>query len=119
MAYQSDQSGRHEVYLRRFRDPGEPVPISIEGGTQPRWRGDGRELFYLGLDRRLMAVPIAFSPDGQSVRAGDAVPLFQSTIGGSGIAQRQYEVSADGQRFLIDVPQRQPAPLVLIQNWKP
>ena len=74
------------------------------GGTQPRWRRNGKELFYLGLDRRLMAVPIAFSSNGRSVEAGAPVPLFQTKIGGPGLSQREYEVSSDGQKFLMDVP---------------
>jgi Tol biopolymer transport system component len=120
LAYQSDESGRHEVYIRPFQRAGAAVPVSIAGGTQPRWRRDGRELFYLGLDRRMMAAKIALAAGGQSVEVGTSVPLFQTLVGGAGIAQRQYEVSPDGQRFLIDVPVEGPtAPLILIQNWKP
>jgi eukaryotic-like serine/threonine-protein kinase len=107
------------VYVRPFRRPGAPVPISSDGGTQPRWRHDGKELFYLGLDRRMLAVPIEFSSDGRSVEAGAPVALFQTKIGGP-VTQRQYEVSRDGQRFLIDAPVADVAgPMILIQNWKP
>ena len=120
IAYQSDESNRHEIYVRPFRGPGAPVPISTDGGTQPRWRRDGKELFYLGLDRRLMAAPIAFSSNGKSVEAGTPVRLFETKIGGAGISQREYEVSADGQRFLIDAPVEEvSAPMILIQNWRP
>jgi Tol biopolymer transport system component len=120
IAYQSNESNRHEVYLRPFRGAGIPVPISISGGTQPRWRRDGKELFYLGLDQQLMVVPIAFSTNGRSVEAGTPAPLFQTRIGGPGISQREYEVSPDGQRFLIDAPIEETlAPLILIQNWRP
>ena len=120
IAYQSDESNRHEVYLRPFHRSGAPVPISTDGGTQPRWRRDGKELFYLGLDRRLMAVPIAFSSNGRSVEAGIPMRLFQTKIGGPGISQREYEVSPDGQRFLMDAPVEEVlSPLILIQNWRP
>ena len=120
VAYQSDVSTRHEVYVRPFRGTGEAVLISTAGGTQPRWRRDGRELFYLGLDRRLMAVPIVLSSSGRPVEAGIPVPLFQTRIGGPGLAQREYEVSPDGQRFLLDAPvEEASAPIVLIQNWRP
>ena len=120
IAYQSNESNRYEVYVRRFRGAGTSVPISTDGGTQPRWRRDGKELFYLGLDQRLTAVPIAFSSDGRSVKVGTQSPLFQTRIGGPGISQREYEVSRDGQRFLMDAPVDEPlAPIVLIQNWKP
>jgi serine/threonine protein kinase/Tol biopolymer transport system component len=120
IAYQSGESNRHEVYIRPFRRPGAPVPISTDGGTQPRWRRDGRELFYLGLDRRLMAVSIAFSSNGRSVEAGIPMRLFQTKIGGPGISQREYEVSPDGQRFLMDAPIDEVlAPIIVIQNWRP
>lgn len=120
IAYQSNESSRHEVYLRPFGDSGALVPVSTNGATQPRWRRDGKELFYLGLDRRLMAVPVAFSSDGHSVDGGTPAALFQTKIGGPGLSQRQYEVSSDGQRFLIDVRMEDaPAPIILIQHWKP
>ena len=120
IAYQSNESSRYEVYLRPFGDSGALVPVSTNGATQPRWRRDGKELFYLGLDRRLMAVPIAFSSNGRSVDVGTPAPLFQTKIGGPGISQREYEVSSDGQRFLIDVAiEDAPAPIILIQNWRP
>jgi Tol biopolymer transport system component len=120
IAYQSNESSRYEVYLRPFGDSGALVPVSTNGATQPRWRRDGKELFYLGLDRRLMAVPVAVSSDGRSVEVGTPATLFQTKIGGPGIAQRQYEVASDGQRFLIDVAIEDiPAPIILIQNWRP
>ena len=90
IAYQSDESNRHEVYLRPFRRPGAPVPISTDGGMQPRWRRDGKELFYLGLDRRLMAVPLRFRLT-ESVAAGIPMRLFQTKIGRSPLYQREYE----------------------------
>jgi serine/threonine protein kinase len=120
IAYQSSESSRDEVYLRPFAEPGAPVPVSTKGATQPRWRRDGKELFYLGLDRRLMAVPVAFSSNGRSVDVGIPAALFQTKVGGPGISQRQYEVSSDGQRFLIDVPMEDvPAPIIVIQHWRP
>jgi dipeptidyl aminopeptidase/acylaminoacyl peptidase len=119
IAYQSDESARHEVYVRPFRRPGPPVPISTDGGTQPRWRRDGRELFYLGLDRRLMAVPMAVSSNDRPIDVGVPTPLFQTRIDGTGISQREYEVSSDGQRFLIDNPvEEELAPIIVIQNWR-
>jgi eukaryotic-like serine/threonine-protein kinase len=120
IAYESTESGQREVYVRPFRDPGASMPVSIGGGTQVRWRRDGKELFYLGLDRSMMAVPIAWLPNGRSVEAGAPVRLFETKIDNGLLAQRQYEVSPDGQRFLIDVPLDEVlSPLVLIQNWRP
>ena len=96
------------------------MPISIEGGTQPRWRRDGKELFYLGLDHWMMAVPVEWSSQGRSLDAGVPVRLFQTKIGNELLASSQYEVTRDGRRFLMDVPLEEVlSPLVLIQNWRP
>jgi serine/threonine protein kinase/Tol biopolymer transport system component len=122
LVYQSNVSNRYEVYVRPFQGPGAPLLVSTDGGTQPRLRRDGKELFYLGLDRWMMAVPLASSSDGRSVKAGAPVKLFQTKIGGpeSGYSQRQYEVTNDGQRFLFDLSVEQSlAPIVVIQNWRP
>jgi eukaryotic-like serine/threonine-protein kinase len=122
LVYQSNVSSRYEIYVRPFRGAGAPIPVSTDGGTQPRLRRDGKELFYLALDRWMMAVPIAFPSGGRSVQAGKPVRLFQTKLGGpsSGYEQRQYEVTPDGQRFLFDVAvEPSSAPIVLIQNWRP
>ena len=88
MAYQSNESGRHEIYLRPFRSEAGRIQISTDGGTQPRWRGDGKELYYLALDGRMTAVPVAFAADGMNAKAGVPVVLFPTRIGGPGIAQK-------------------------------
>jgi serine/threonine protein kinase len=120
LAYQSNQSGRHEVSLRTLDGTGPAIQVSSDGGTQPRWRRDGRELFYLGLDRQLMAVPVAFSPNGQSVKVGTPFRLFQTRIGGANTLQGEYLVSPDGQRFLLDTPIRDVTPpITMILNWRP
>ena len=120
LAYQSDESSRHQVYIRPFRGSGAPLLISTAGGVQPRWRRDGAELFYVGLDRRLMSVKVAFSSDGQSIQAGIPTPLFQTRIASPDMSQREYEVSPDGQRFLMDVAvDEPPAPIIVVQHRKP
>ncbi|MEQ1759440.1 MAG: protein kinase [Vicinamibacterales bacterium] len=121
MAYQSTESGRFEVYVRPVGSAVGRQQVSTQGGTQPRWRRDGKELYYLALDRRLMATTIAISPDGSRVDLGTPTPLFGTTVGGPGLGQREYSVSRDGQRFLIDVPQAQEAaiPITVILNWRP
>ena len=87
---------------------------------EPRWRSDGRELFYLDLDGRLMAVPVTFSSDAKAVTVGAASPLFATRIGGSNTLQSQYVVSPDGQRFLLDTPVRDDSPPIhVILNWRP
>ena len=121
IAYQSDESGRFEIYIQPFPGGGERVRISTNGGVQARWRRDGRELFYLALDGRLVAVPIALSSTGRTVETGTPAPLFAAPVGSlQDIALHQYIVSADGQRFLIDtVVEEAASPIVVILNWKP
>jgi Tol biopolymer transport system component len=123
VAFQSDESGRDEIYVQPFPGPGSKWPISTHGGTQVRWRPDGKELFYVGLDGRLMDVPIRFVPNAQTPEVGTAVPLFSPPLGGA-IQQadfrHQYMVSSDGQRFLVaTVGDATIAPITVILNWKP
>jgi hypothetical protein len=121
IAYQSNESGRHEVYIQPFQHEGERVRISANGGVQARWRADARELFYLTPAGQLMAVPIDAVEGGRSLRPGAAVPLFQTRLGAiEGIALHGYVPAPDGQRFLLDaVVEQQPAPIGLILNWRP
>jgi dipeptidyl aminopeptidase/acylaminoacyl peptidase len=120
VAYRSNRSGRFEVYVQPFPGQGGQRQVSTGGGAQVRWRPDGRELFYIALDGRLMAAPIQFASDGPSV--GIPVPLFATRIGRAvQLVGAQYVVSADGQRFLMNtfVQENSPAPIRLILNWKP
>ena len=123
IAYQSDESGREEVYLQPFPGPGGRSTMSTDGGVQVRWRPDGKELFYIALDGRLMAVPTQLSADGHTVEAGAPAALFLTRvfpIQGINIRQ-QYMPSLDGQRFLVDSVTEEPAPspITVILNWKP
>jgi serine/threonine protein kinase len=121
VAYQSDASGRVEVYLNPFPGPGGAVPVSTTGGAQARWRPDGKELFYVALDGRLMAVPITLAANGE-VEPGAPVQLFATHIGGAlqGTLRQNYMVSPDGQRFLMNTVLNEgpAAPITLILNWK-
>lgn len=125
IAYQSNESGRYEVYAQPFPGPGTQVPISTAGGSQPRWGPDGRELFYLGLDRRLMAVPIRPTADGKGLEVGAPQPLFTAPVAEPVPLQSgyvlAYDVSPDGQRFLVNTVTEEPslAPITLVLNWKP
>jgi hypothetical protein len=87
------------------------------GGTHVRWRPDGRELFYLAPDERLMAVPIAVGADGQ-LDAGAPVPLFATRFGPLYTEFPQYTAVADG-RFLMNVAIEAPAvpPITIVLNW--
>jgi Tol biopolymer transport system component len=120
IAYQSNESGQHEVYVQPFAEGADRLRISANGGVQARWRADGRELFYLTLQGQLMSVPITPGDDGRSLRPGAPGPLFQASVGATqGISLHSYLVAPGGERFLLDTIVEQPAaPIALILNWK-
>jgi dipeptidyl aminopeptidase/acylaminoacyl peptidase len=91
-------SGQPEVYVAGFPSPGELRRVSADGGTQARWRRDGRELYYLAPDRRLMAVPV--NGAGETFEAEGAEPLF--AVDHPYGAYHAFDVTADGQRFLVN-----------------
>jgi Tol biopolymer transport system component len=104
IAYESNDSGRFEIYVQAFPRPGGKWQISTNLGAQVRWRRDGKELFYIGLDSRLMAVPFQVASDSQTVEPGAPVPLFVTRIPGGALQggfKQQYVVSPDGHQFLI------------------
>jgi hypothetical protein len=106
-----------EVFVSAVRPSGERWQISAKGGGQPRWRHDGRELYYLSLDGILMAVDIG--TDGTTLRAGTPHALFQTKLVVSPFLD-QYAVSADGRRFLVNVPFDAPEELSInvVVNWQ-
>jgi hypothetical protein len=120
VAYQSDESGRPEVYVRDFapdRVPAvgaEKIKISPAGGGRPRWHPNGREIYYIALDRKMMAVPVK---PGPSLEAGVAVPLFDTRTAGT----ISYDVTADG-RFLVntiaDEDSASASPITVVVNWQ-
>ena len=122
MAYESDESGRFEVYVQSFPAGGAKSMISNSGGAQPRWRRDGKELFYLDLEEKLMAVDVKAA---STFEAGRPRALFQTRgrLGSVAVTQRsfQYDVSGDGQRFLINTPAEEAntSPITVVVNWKP
>jgi len=126
IAYQSNESGRFEVYIQSFgRQDGEvggKWQVSTTGGAQVRWRRDGRELYYIALDGRMMAVPVQLAPKGDTVEPGTPVPLFATRVGGAvqSFARQQYLVSPDGQRFLMGtVVEEIGSPITVVLNWRP
>jgi Tol biopolymer transport system component len=121
VAYQSNETGRFEIYVQPFPGPGRRLPISKDGGAQVRWRRGGKELFYVALDDRLMAVPIRIAPNGQSLESGTPAPLFLTHLGGAvqGANRQQYMPSSDGQRFLVNAVLAAPTtPITVLLNWK-
>jgi eukaryotic-like serine/threonine-protein kinase len=123
VAYQANNSGRFEIYVRPFPGPGPAIAVTTGGGAGVRWRSDGRELFYLALDATLMAVPITPGADRQSLDVGSPVGLFPSRLGRvlRGNPGAMYDVAPDGNRFLLNVlPERlESPPIRLILNWQP
>jgi Tol biopolymer transport system component len=117
-AYASDETGRSEVYVQRFPPSGGKWQISKDGGDQPLWRADGRELFFVSPDRKLMAVDLSLQGD---VRAGGPKPLFSVRVPPNGISDNrsQYLPAPDGNRFLVLVStdERQDQPAVVVLNW--
>ena len=116
LAYHSDASGQYEIYVQPFPGPGQRELLSSDSGTEPMWSPDGRELFYRQ-GNQMMVVPIEVEP---SFRAGKAQPLFDAGRfpSGSGLFTN-YDVSSDGQRFLMIEAEGNsgPARLHLVLNW--
>lgn len=113
VAYAHTETNRAEVYVQPFPGPGSRSQLSAGGGAQPRWRRDGRELFYRAPDNRLMAVSIVSR--GAVLEASPPRSLF--TLPGAPLDG--YEPSPDGQRFLVGIVTSEAAPISIILNWKP
>ena len=115
VAYVSDESGRTEVYVAPFPGPGGRWQISTGGGTFPRWRRDGTEIFYIARDLKLMAA--AVNSKDSRFDVGAVKPLFDSHCTGG--TRYCYDVSADGQRFLVITAPEQAAsaPITVVVNW--
>ncbi|HTM32084.1 MAG TPA: protein kinase [Vicinamibacterales bacterium] len=115
VAYAASESGRVEVYVASFPGPGGKQLISSAGGSYPRWRPDGKELFYQSPDNRLMAATVRLDEARVDV---DAVrPLFEMRAP-DGSPRNFYDVASNGQRFMVVVPDETAAtPLTLVNNW--
>jgi Tol biopolymer transport system component len=114
IAYASDESGRYEVYVQTFPASGAKWQISKGGGTHPKWRGDGKELFYLGgIARTMMAVEVKA---GATFQAGNPQPLFETRVPSPTV---RYAVTRDGQRFLVpaSITETGPTPVTVVINW--
>jgi serine/threonine protein kinase len=117
LTYVSNESGRYDVYVRPFPGGEDKWLFSPDGGSEPAWSRDGRELFYLAPDRWLMAV--AVKSLGAVLERGTPVRLFETrmaTLANPALTKNQYVVTSDG-RFLINQPTGQAAPITVIVNW--
>lgn len=109
-----------EVFVETFPAPGDPQTISQDGGYFPRWRPDGTELYYYAFDEQLMVAKVS---DAARLDLGAATPLFRvamlnGPVAGVGFGP-QYDVSRDGQRFLVNLPVESGAPpsITVLLNW--
>jgi Tol biopolymer transport system component len=116
IAYLSSETGRPEIYVAGFPSPGGRRQVSTAGGRQPKWRADGKEIFYLDLGSQLMAVPVRTEGGFET---GTPQPLFRTSSRRTNIPQ--YDVFPDGQRFLVNsiVTEKASTPATLVQNWAP
>ncbi len=114
LAYESAESGQREIYVVPFLHGSGKWEVSTGGGTWPRWRHDGKELFYLSPDNKIMSAEI--SEQSGSLEIGKVAPLFpvNPVIGG-----QAYDVSADGKKFVVDTQAapKTSEPLTLVVNW--
>jgi Tol biopolymer transport system component len=119
IAYTSDESGAHEVYVQRFPGADGKWQVSTHGGLQPRWRRDGKELFYLAPDGKLMAAAVKTS--ASTFETGTPQVLFNTGITTGFVDRRnQYVVTRDGQRFLVNISaeDENSAPITVVLNWE-
>lgn len=120
VAYASNESGVFQVYVQTFPTSGGKWQVSTNGGAQPQWRQDGKELFFLGPDRKLMLVKV--DGTGPTFIAAVPQPLFDtrtSPIFPGGFSASYYAVSGDGQRFIVNtlVGDSAATPLTVVLNW--
>jgi Tol biopolymer transport system component len=116
IAYRSDESGKMEIYVESFPTSSGKVKVSSEGGVNPSWRRDGKELFYLALDQKLMAVEVK---PGSTFQPGVPRALFQTRVSGEVGSSKHYTVTKDGQRFLVNMPVEGASsnPITVVLNW--
>ncbi|MEK6325178.1 MAG: protein kinase [Acidobacteriota bacterium] len=116
MAYASDESGRAEVYVQSFPVLGSKYRISTNGGADPRFSRDGKELFFLAADKKLMVVEIK---GNSTFEASVPRELFQTRVSGLTDVRTHYAITADGQRFLVvtNAEDITSSPIIVALNW--
>ena len=120
VAYLASETGQREIYIRPYPGPGGQVTVSVDGGREPMWAENG-DLFYRSLDgEQMFAVPVTTTP---SLKVGRPAPLFrgQYYVSPTGSPRPQYDITADGQRFLVLAPTSTTTStrshIVVVQNW--
>jgi len=125
LAFCSNESGKPQVYVQAFPGPGSKTQVSIDGGTDPVWKRTGGELFYRN-GESMMTVAVVTGPGFSAARPqelwrGSYSHGMSSSCGGPGLTSSNYDVSADGQRFLMvrddDVESERSSQIVLVQGW--
>ncbi len=118
IAYVSNESGRYQVYVARYPTGGARIQITADGGTQPTWRADEKELFFLAPGGRMMSVPTDTS--NGVLKPGVPAHLFGASLRPSRVEEREYDVSRDGRRFLVNTisPEKRSVPLTVVLNWQ-
>ena len=113
--YQSNESGRDEIYVQSFPVATGKFQVSTNGGIDPSWRADGKEIYYRSADQKLMAVEIL---GGETFKAGIPRPLFAARVQ-PGIARNKYVATADAERFLLVAPLGRESlnPTTIVLNW--
>jgi len=117
VAYVSNESGHSEVYVRPFPTAAGKWQVSTDGGIQPRWRADGKELFYLASDHKLMSVEVIANSSNFDHRSPTA--LFSTRVGGIDSPGDYYAVTSDGKRFILNnlVAEGAYTPITVVLNW--
>ncbi len=119
MAYDSDEGGSTEVYVRPFPSGAGKWQVSRDGGYGPRWRRDGKELFYLSGEKKLVAVEVRAAPPAFGI--GASTPLFATRTGVESFQSswNQYAATGDGQRFLVNTlgQDANAAPITVVLDW--
>ena len=117
IAYTSNESGTWQIYVQSFPVSGGKWQVSTSGGGHPKWRSDGKELFYISSDRKLMAVDV--KTDGPTFESGVPIALFELPVPGLPGPRNYYVVAADGQRFLVtrSLDEAIAAPTIVVLNW--
>ncbi|MGA7961971.1 MAG: protein kinase [Candidatus Acidiferrales bacterium] len=116
VAYASHETGRYEIYVQTFPEHTEKWQISTGGGVEPAWRSDGKELFYVSPDDKMMSVKV--NTAAASFQAGIPQPLFQAQLVEGLFWRNRYVVTADGQQFLMLSPTSSGAnPITVVLNW--